>query len=91
MINSYIIPQITPIMIGSIVCDICGKTYDNDMDIQEFHHIDFTGGYGSVFGDMTRIMCDICQDCLKKMIGPYCYFDSEDGPVKFMETGATKH
>lgn len=66
-----------------IECDICGCKYDNEMDLQEFHHIDFTGGYSSVFGDMTRIKCDICQDCLKNMIGDSCYFETVDGLVRF--------
>jgi ribosomal protein S27E len=57
----------------SITCDICGKTYDVNncediYEIQEFHNIYFNGGYGSVFGDGDRIECDICQNCLFKMI-----------------------
>jgi hypothetical protein len=31
--------------------------------------VDFIGGYGSVFGDETRVRCDICQHCLHGMIG----------------------
>ena len=53
----------------SITCDKCGKTFENDLEIQEFHHIDYFGGYGSVFGDMNKVECDICQHCLKEMIG----------------------
>ena len=55
------------------ICDVCGKSYDPNNDIfevQEFHHIRFTGGYGSLFGDGERIECDICQHCLWKMIAP---------------------
>lgn len=29
-------------------------------------------GYGSIFGDGIKIECDICQHCLKKLIGEYC-------------------
>lgn len=59
---------------GFVVCDACGTKYKNDMSsqdifqIQEFLHIDFVGGYGSVFGDGTHVECDICQTCLKGMI-----------------------
>ena len=62
------------------ICDKCKKIYDiNDyMEIQEFHHINFTGGYGSVFGDMNRVECDICQHCLKEMIGDICYIDKSN-------------
>jgi antitoxin CcdA len=57
--------------IESMTCDKCGTEYNYEDDMfecQEFHHINFVGGYGSVFGDGDQIECDICQDCLKKMI-----------------------
>jgi hypothetical protein len=58
------------IVLSSITCDKCGKEYDVDdvLELQEFLHINFVGGYGSVFGDGYRIECDICQYCLKEMI-----------------------
>ena len=56
------------------ICDKCGleATYDDVVEWQEFYHIRFTGGYGSVFGDESRIECDLCQKCLKGMIGDIC-------------------
>ena len=56
--------------VKSITCDICGTSYgpDDTFETQEFHFINFTGGYGSVFGDDSTIKCDICQYCLKKLI-----------------------
>jgi len=65
----------------SIICDVCKKEFDNDknfMDIQEFHHIRLQGGYGSVFGDGAKIECDICQGCLKKVLGEYLIVDQEE-------------
>jgi len=64
------------IMVG-IECDICHKEYPNktsedEMEIQEFHHVRLRGGYGSVFGDDFEVECDICQYCLKDLIGKYC-------------------
>ena len=64
----------------SVICDICKKEYSlseerGNVDIletQEFHYVRFTGGYGSVFGDCNEIECDICQHCLKELIGKYC-------------------
>lgn len=56
----------------SIICDKCKKEYNFETDwieTQEFHHIHFTGGYGSIFGDMSEIDLNICQHCLFKMIG----------------------
>ena len=70
-------PQQITVTTG-ITCDRCKKTYDVDdyLEIQEFHCIDFTGGYGSVFGDMFKVECDICQHCLKEMIGDICTIDT---------------
>jgi len=67
--------------IVSITCDKCGKTFWEDTNLfefQEFHHIHFTGGYGSIFGDESEIECDICQNCLKKMIDGIYREDSYD-------------
>ena len=56
-----------------VECDFCHKSFfpekDERMEIQEFHHIRFTGGYSSVFGDMNVVECDICQHCLKNILG----------------------
>jgi len=62
----------------SLICDVCGKSYDltskdsNDIyESQEFVHIGFIGGYGSVFGDEERVEIDICQNCFKQKLGEY--------------------
>ena len=60
----------------SIKCDVCGTSYayksgDDRMEIQEFLCIDHKGGYGSIFGDPSSIKCDICQHCLKRLLGKY--------------------
>ena len=59
-----------------ITCDICKKTYHHDskddwMEIQEFHHVRFRGGFDSVFGDDVAFKADICQHCLKNILGQY--------------------
>ena len=60
-----------------IECDRCGKICEegDQLEIQEFHQIHFQGGYASVFGDETNISCDLCQNCLKELIGKFCYYD----------------
>jgi hypothetical protein len=58
-----------------LTCHKCKKTYNTDdhlFELQEFNIIDFVGGYGSVFGDGNRVVCNLCQKCLKKMIGKFC-------------------
>lgn len=74
MINRKSVRVSQPIVISK-QCDKCKKSYsaegDGVLETQEFHHIRFTGGYGSVFGDETTVQCDICQHCLHKMIHKY--------------------
>jgi len=55
---------------AKIQCDFCKKEFGKDdwIETQEFHHVDFVGGYGSVFGDGNHIQCDICQRCLLTLI-----------------------
>jgi len=56
------------------ICDCCQKTIaEKDcIEIQEMYHIRFQGGYGAIFGDGNYIACDLCQHCLKDLIGKYC-------------------
>lgn len=61
--------------LDSIQCDFCHKIYNKKDDlfqIQEFHSINFIGGYGSVFGDGNHVECDICQHCLKITLEGHC-------------------
>ncbi len=69
--RQYITTQIEKETLTSVTCDICGKTFDDIFEIQEFHSIHFIGGYGSVFGDTDEFECDICQYCLKEKLGSY--------------------
>jgi predicted secreted protein len=58
----------------SVTCDVCGKTYSiEDLEAEEFHHVNFVGGFTSVFGDEVEVTCDICQHCLLELIGKYCW------------------
>ncbi len=57
--------------IVSITCDKCLKVVnypDDPNDHSEwegFVHINFTGGYGSIFGDMSTVSANICQHCME--------------------------
>lgn len=59
-------------------CDKCGKQFLHEnkdgtdwIEIQEKFSYSFTGGYGSVFGDMCSYRIDLCQRCLDETIGKY--------------------
>jgi hypothetical protein len=57
------------------VCDKCklkaSSKCKDFSEFQEFYHFDFRGGYGSIFGDGNKITCDLCQYCLKELLGQY--------------------
>lgn len=59
----------------SFICDVCKKKYTDTLEMQEFQHIEFDGGYGSVFGDESLVEIDICQHCFKRLLGKYCRID----------------
>ncbi len=63
-IDSYIPTEIT--------CDLCKVSFDYETDIfevQEFIKISIAGGYGSIFGDGVSLNCDLCQHCIKVLVG----------------------
>lgn len=66
-------------VIESLICDKCGKeiTPEDIVEWQESYSIMFTGGYGSVFGDGADVTCDLCQDCLKDLIGDICLYGED--------------
>ena len=58
------------------VCDKCGRdihTIDMSFEFQEKVSIEFTGGYGSVFGDGAEVSLDLCQHCFRDLCGEYIY------------------
>jgi len=62
--------KITTRELISITCDVCGEISSGDvMDYQEYINIHFVGGYTSIFEDGGEYDADICQGCLKKLIG----------------------
>lgn len=60
-------------IVTAVTCDRCAKrmTKDDWIDWQEMLQIHFQGGYGSVFGDGMSFHCDLCQHCVKDVLGDY--------------------
>lgn len=61
-----------------IRCDRCGidvRTHAGlceQFALQEFLSIDFFAGYGAyAFEDGTRYQCEICEQCVKDLLGPF--------------------
>ena len=64
---------------SSITCDRCRQTWQaNTVDVAEFTSIDFTGGYGSIFGDGSQVKLDLCQRCLKTALGLWLRVSDHD-------------
>ncbi len=63
--------------VTAYICDCCHKEYTDDVDMQEFLCFHNTGGYGSVFGDGAEMNVDLCQHCVKKLLGEFMQFKQE--------------
>jgi hypothetical protein len=58
--------------ISSYICDRCGREAEaHGGEAEELVSIDRVGGYCSIFGDGNRISVDICQHCLKDVLGEW--------------------
>jgi nitric oxide reductase large subunit len=57
----------------SMKCDKCQKEFTKEdlIEWQEAYQFEFVAGFGSVFGDGNVVECDLCQSCLKDLIGEY--------------------
>lgn len=56
----------------SFTCDCCKKEYNDILEMQEFLSWEDTCGYGNiVFGDLNLVKIDLCQYCVKKLLGDY--------------------
>ena len=72
--------MVEKISVDKIKCDICEKEYNakNYVESQEFQHIKFQCGYGSIFGDGSIVECDICQNCLNEKLGKFLRINEND-------------
>lgn len=53
-------------------CNRCGRRLSiDDPDWQERVSLSWRGGYDSLFGDGAEISIDLCQQCVKEILGPW--------------------
>jgi hypothetical protein len=63
-----------------MVCDVCKKEYDckeDILEVQEFLSVDNYCGFNSVFGDGNTVKADICQHCVKELLGNYLRIEEQ--------------
>ena len=59
-------------VVHQIRCDRCGKEAERgEIDFTQMKSFDFDAGYGSVFGDGSRVQLDLCEPCLKETLGAW--------------------
>lgn len=74
-------------VVSELCCDRCGlRAARTDPAFHEFTSIDHLGGYGSIFGDGTRLQIDLCQGCLREVAGPWLRLTPPDGQVSTGES-----
>lgn len=57
-----------------LVCDRCAREAEHDdLEFAEFLSFACKGGYHSVFGDGNEIEIDLCQHCVKEVLGPWIW------------------
>lgn len=67
--------QVEPVKyLQAITCDRCKKVMYDEFELQESLSLSFIGGYSSVFGDGANVEADLCQQCLKELIGGFCRY-----------------
>ncbi|MCK5019916.1 MAG: hypothetical protein KAS32_22870 [Candidatus Peribacteraceae bacterium] len=69
---------INHLYIESITCSVCGKCISDTMEMQEMVHINRTGGFGSIIGDMVEINLNLCQHCFVDKLGEYLEYPDGD-------------
>lgn len=64
--------------VKQIRCDPCARLAevgDAELEFHEFVSIDLKAGYASIFGDGNHVQVDLCQHCLKDVLGRWLRID----------------
>lgn len=75
--------QLRPITTHQLicVCDRCHREMNNEAQDGEWEEriaISYRGGYHSIFGDGNLVECDLCQHCIKEILGKYLVITHDD-------------
>ncbi len=63
--------EVRPVVVG-FTCDRCKIVHEDDFETQEFLSWEDRCGYGNnTFGDLNTIAIDLCQYCVKEVLGPW--------------------
>jgi antitoxin CcdA len=62
------------LVLDGVTCNKCRKYFSKARypdEVKEFLSWESNTGWGSVFGDLCMVELDLCQHCVKKVLGPY--------------------
>lgn len=68
---SVIYRKVNVDQLEAYICDCCKTKITDLMQMQEMMNWGIIGGYDSIFGDGRKIEIDLCQHCIKKLLGNY--------------------
>ncbi len=58
--------------VKQIRCDRCERLSElGETEFEEFVSVDHKAGYASVFGDGNQVQIDLCQHCVKELLGQW--------------------
>ena len=69
-------------------CDRCGREAVKDALGCEFHKstsVEYRAGYASIFGDQNQVEIDLCQHCVKEVLGQWLRVTERPDPYAGFE------
>lgn len=67
-------------------CDRCGLLSEvGDVEFPEFVCVDMKAGYGSTFGDGNDVQIDLCQHCVKTVLGEWLRVTHSDDRIRDLQ------
>ncbi len=67
-------------------CDRCGLLSEiGDAEFAEFITVDMKAGYGSTFGDGNDVQIDLCQHCVKTVLGEWLKITHPDDRIRDLQ------
>lgn len=85
---------VTVRQVCAAVCDRCGREMarrDQDGEWEERISIAYRGGYHSIFGDGNAVELDLCQHCLKEVLGPWLRVTEDGWPKSVPHHAGQEH
>lgn len=64
-------------VVTAVVCDRCGTTVREPLELQECVRVSLRPGYGSIWGDGNHVEADLCQACGHELFASFARVSEE--------------